>query len=169
MTTPLRVALTNSFSPLAGTTLTTNFPVSLNELLASTALYRGFTVTESGSIRTTITPEKNEDGTPSETRFRIIAQSQPFTYNTDYTIQVHTTLRPKYGTEPLAQEVSTPVHTTDFVTSLRAVQNIFDSSGTLSNTRDYAVSSGILPSERLFFLVDFDTEMPLDRTLVSLR
>ena len=169
MTTPLRVALTNSFSPQDGLTLTTNFPVSLDELLASTALYRGFTVTASGSIQTRITPEKNEDGTPSETRFRIIAQSQPFTYNTDYTLRVHTTLRPKYGTEPLAQEVSTPVHTTDFVTNLWSVQNMFDHSGTLINTRESAMSVGMVPSERLFFLVDFDTEIPLDRTLMTLR
>ncbi len=126
MTTPLRVSVSGEFSPLSGISLMTNVPVNLDNLSVSTELFlENGTGTENQGIKieSIITPDKNESGALSETSFTITPRSQSYTYNTNYTVKVHTTLKPKYGTEPLGQEVNGSLHTNDFVW-VSAYQNI---------------------------------------------
>ena len=200
MTTPLRVQVSDIFSPYMGISLSTNFPVTAESLSQAIELSTGSiditqipgqqfeslinpvnlitaitSPNETGDSKKTlnttkvvVTPLKNEDGSSSETHFTITPKDRPFTYSTDYSLVVHTTLHPKYGTESLGQEVQKSIHTSAYAT-VGAYQNIKDSSGTLSDTRSYDMSTRLLPSEQLFFLVSFDQVVPLDPTFLTVR
>jgi len=147
-----------------------NFPVSLESLMSAIDIaHEGDTFTGS-RLAPLLTPEKNEDGTLSETRYNLMLKEGSYTYSTGYTLRIRSTLKPKYGTEPLKEEITRSVRTTDFVTGIEVYQNVLDNSGTLSDTKYYgSMNYRALPSERLFFLVHFDQEIPLDRSLIALR
>jgi hypothetical protein len=142
MTTPLEVRIPDTFSPYTGLSVSTNFPVTPEILSQAVELTDGNT-NASGTISRiaiVVAPEKNEDGSSSETHFTITPKDHPFMYSTDYSLVVHTTLHPKYGTESLGQEVQKSIHTSAYAT-VAAFQNVKDSSGTLSDTRSYSMST----------------------------
>ena len=123
MTTPLRISVSDSFSPLSGISLVSNFPLSLENLIGALEL------TSSGTMMgVSVTPQTTESGTLSETRFTIMPKDQKFLYGTDYILRVRTSLKPKYGTEALKEELIKSLHTNYFLTSTEPYQNVFGTS-----------------------------------------
>ena len=132
MTTPLKVTIPNTFSPQEGITLMTNFPVSLENLIGALDL------TDSGGVHmeSIVTPVRTENGSMSETSYTIMPKNQTFFYQTNYILKVRTSLKPKYGTEPLSEESTTELTTSHFA-SVEPYQNIYDNSGILIDTKSW--------------------------------
>jgi hypothetical protein len=80
-------------------------------------------------------------------------------------------LKPKYGTEPLAEEYVTNPKSDDFLSSSQVFRKIYDASGTLSDTREYGNNSygASIPSKDVFFRLTFMTEIGLDKNLFVLK
>ena len=55
-------------------------------------------------------------------------KDQKFLYGTDYILRVRTSLKPKYGTEALKEELIKSLHTNYFLTSIEPYQNVFGTS-----------------------------------------
>ena len=133
MTTPLKVTIPNTFSPQEGITLITNFPVSLENLIGALDL------TDSGGVHmeSIVTPVRTENGSMSETSYTIMPKNQTFFYQTNYILKVRTSLKPKYGTEPLLTESITALTTSNFA-RVEPYQNIYDNSGILIDTKSWS-------------------------------
>lgn len=174
MTTPLQVYVSWEFSPLKPIHLWVNFPVSVENLNTSLEFYSG-TVYWSGSqenkIEVVASPVLDENRKPSETDFMISPKSTSFTYKTNYTVIVRTSLKPKYGTEPLKNDSNFRIRTNNFIHSLQPSQTLLDASWAAIDTEAFPwnTQNMILPNERLFFLATLDDEVPLDTSLLVLR
>lgn len=64
-------------------------------------------------------------------------KNQKFTYRTAYTLQIRSGLKPKYGTEPLIQDMLETLSAPYFVDSIEAFQNVVDHSGVIIDTKSY--------------------------------
>ncbi len=175
MTTPLRVTVAEEFSPKSGIPIVSNFPVSIEDLRSVIDLttVADTSKTSSGTrIDLTVTALTNEDGTLSETRFTLMPKNQKFTYTTYYSLIIHAGLKSKYGTQPLAQDMTTSLYAPYFIGHIEAFQNVFDHSGAIIDTKSYGVEGvdgTTIASEKIFFLADFDEAVPLDKSLLVIR
>ena len=80
-------------------------------------------------------------------------------------------LKPKYGTEPLAEEYIIHPKSADLLSSSQVFRKIYDASGTLSDTRVYGKDSygALIPSKNIFFRLTFMAEIGLDKKLFTLK
>lgn len=157
---------TNSFDPVQGITVSTTAPVDENALLGSLTL----TNASGAKIEAQIAQIKNGENIPSETSFMVTPKSGAFLYTTSYGLSVKKGLKPKYGTEPLATDFSVTVRSADFLSSSQVYRKIYDASGALTDTREYdSMAYSFIPSENVLFRETFMAEVPLDKSLFTLR
>lgn len=133
MTPDLTVSFsTGGFLPRDGISVVTNAPVDPRLLERSLDLMEGDL-----KLEEVITPIQDEHKKDSETRFILTAKNHPFLYATTYSLTTHKGLKPKYGTEPLIDDVTSSFQSSTFLTSITPYRNIRDASGTLVDTKSY--------------------------------
>lgn len=157
-------SVSNGFDPKHGISLDSNTPLDPAEL------QKNIVLTEAGKpVDAVVTPDQNDKKVVSETRFTVQPKDHPALYATAYALTIKKGLKPKYGTESLSADVNFSATSATFISNISVARNIYDATGTLVDTHDYGNDNSLIPSEHVFYRVDFADEVTIDPNLFILK
>lgn len=117
-----------------------------------------------------ISPVKTEDVAQkeSESRFILSLKGRTFLYDTDYSLELKTGIKPKYGNIESKDARTISLSSNKFYDSAESNQRIYSSTGEITGTRMYNPNQDIA-TKNMFFNLMFEEEVALNNNFFSFQ
>ncbi|MDD2486750.1 MAG: MG2 domain-containing protein [Candidatus Gracilibacteria bacterium] len=160
-TSELEFIISDTFSPKDGITISSNFPITSEELQKNMELTLG-------SVKI---PLKVDNKNDSERIFAVFPANGAFEYSKSYSLKISSGLKPKYGNIPLRKDQIVNMTSIDFIVSIDVNQNILDASGAVIDTKSFYTNYNIganIPTKNMFINLELGEDVLLNKNNFAL-
>lgn len=159
-TPDLEVNISNTFSPTKWIWFYTNFPIDKNVIAKKLNLSKN-----ENNIISQISLKLEEEKW-SETRFWLKPAEWNFSYSTTYNLSIPAWLDSKYWNQPTKSATWINITSTNYITSIEPYANEYSETWALIDAPDY-IWNQYIPSSNVFFVLNFDEEVWLNKNLFN--
>lgn len=156
----LQLNASNTFSPKSWIFFYSNYPIEKD------VVWKIINLTEKVNDKDVKIPVKLVEEKWSETRFSILPVSWSFNYSKTYNLSIPAWVSPKYWNIPADALSNLAVRSSNYITNIEPYVNIYTATWILENTISFYWKTNI-PTNNLFFILNFDEEVKLNKELFS--